>query len=160
MKARFNENEELILNRRRYNDFYSKKNTISRAQAMDGALIQAHPNVAYYEPEYRDYIDDYEHSKPNHPNQYYRQQVFWDHVIVTKNGNVVIFESDDPSHRDFSYCVDSGYLSEYSDFLDIKVRDKIKDTWAIHNGVKLVRIPSYLTFQQKFELIDNSIKDY
>lgn len=158
MKAKFDIDGNLILNKQRYKDYFNRKETIGKEQRYDGGLIQMHQNVIYYEPEYRDYIENFlDVADKETSNVYKSQQVFWDHVVVTKQNNVVIFETDDASHSDFEFCKKRKFLTTKEEFEKRQHIDKIKDKWASEKGVDLVRLPYDITLEEKIKIIKEAL---
>lgn len=150
-----------LVYKKRYKDFFDKKDRtrIGNDQLWDGMLIEqcmkiAFANQGLYISEYRDYIEDFRYPKNEKHTKFYMQQVFWDHVVFTPSGKVVLFESDDPSHFSREFCA----LHKWN-FEDIQLRDKIKNTWAQKLGYDLVRLPHYLSDREKKELILNVFKN-
>ena len=150
-----------LVYKKRYKDFFSKheRGRIGNDQLWDGMLItqcmkEIFGNQGLYISEYRDYIEDFECPKNKACTKFYMQQVFWDHVVFTPSGRVILIESDDPSHFNEEYCK----LHDW-DFENIKLRDKIKNNWAKKLGYDLLRLPHYLSDQQKKELIINIFKN-
>lgn len=158
MQANYDVNGNVIIGDRteRYKDRNSRKSKISPYQAFDGGLISAHPNVAYYEAEYRDFIEDYNKTKKD-GSGFVHKEIFWDHVVVTKTGEIVLFESDDPSHESLMFCIMHHYVRSVAEFRYKQHKDSLKDAWAKRNGVKLIRISYKLTLEQKKALINQAL---
>jgi hypothetical protein len=150
-----------LVYKKRYKDFFDKKDRthVGNEQLWDGMLIEQCMKIAFqdkglYVSEYRDYIEDFEWPKNKSHTKFYMQQVFWDHVVFTPSGRVILLESDDPSHFNEEYCKLHNW-----DFDNIKARDRIKNIWAQKLGYDLIRLPHYLSDQQKKELILNVFKN-